>query len=417
METNEKPSRNPEIKDQQQGENIHGVVFKDQIEFICHFLPDFTLTYVNQACCRHFGFSHEDLMDQSFMTLISKENRAIVCQHLFALSPDRPVVTFEQRTVSPIGEIQWQEWINHAIFTDSGDIAKFQTIGRDITKSKLSEMDLEKTERLYRSVVEDQVELVARCRPDFKLTFANEAYCRHHGKKLNELIGKSFLPYIQPEDREEIVNFIKSADPNHPVITIVQCITNSNGETVWVEWCRRALFDDSGKLYEIQGVGRDITEFKKAEAALKVSEEAMRKKNIELKRKNTALTEVLEQIEHQKQRVKDDVIANVDKLIIPALENLISKSSKIDNKYLILIKRSLEDLTSSFGRKITQKSLKLTPREVQICNMIKKGLSSKEIARLLNISLFTVGRHRHNTRKKVNITNKNINLNSFLQSL
>jgi len=47
--------------------------------------------------------------------------------------------------------------------------------------------------------------------------------------------------------------------------------------------------------------------------------------------------------------------------------------------------------------------------------MIRRGLSSKEIANLLNISLNTVGRHRHSIRKKVDITNKNINLNTFLQ--
>jgi len=293
-----------------------------------------------------------------------------------------------------------------------------QTIGRDITKSKLSEKDLEKkSERQYRSVVEDQMELVCRYQPDCKITFANESYCRHHGKEPDEIIGQSFLPYLQPEDREKIFKFIKSADPNHPVVTINQRITNSNGETIWVEWCRRALFDNAGKLYEIQGVGRDITEFKKAQAALKSSREALRKKNIKLKRKNTALTEVLEQIEHQKRQIKDEVIANVEELLIPMLEQLISKGQRIDAKHLILIKRSLHDLTSSFGRKITHKSLKLTPREIQISNMIKRGLSSKEIANLCNISCYTVARHRQSIRKKANIINNNMNLRTFLMDL
>ncbi|MBE9544849.1 MAG: helix-turn-helix transcriptional regulator [Proteobacteria bacterium] len=81
------------------------------------------------------------------------------------------------------------------------------------------------------------------------------------------------------------------------------------------------------------------------------------------------------------------------------------------------LKRSLEDLTSSFGRKITQKSLRLTPREIQLCNMIQRGLTSKEIASLLNISLNTVGRHRHSIRKKAEIIEKKENLYNYLQSL
>jgi len=111
------------------------------------------------------------------------------------------------------------------------------------------------------------------------------------------------------------------------------------------------------------------------------------------------------------------VIANVEDLLVPVLNQLVSKGTSIDRQYLNLIKRSLEDLTSSFGREITLNDFKLTPREVQICNMIKRGLSSKEIANFLNISKFTVGRHRHNIRKKLQLTNKKDNLNSFMQGL
>jgi PAS domain S-box-containing protein len=269
----------------------------------------------------------------------------------------------------------------------------------------------------YQNVVEDQMELVCRYLPDCTLTFANQAYCRYHEKNREELIGKSFLPSVRPDDCQVVSEFIESANPENPISTEIQQITKSSGEIFWVEWRRRALFDDSGNLQEIQSVGRDVTEYKETAEALKASEEDLRRKNIELERKNNALTEVLEHIDHQKLQIKDDVFANVDEMLIPVLDQLISKGSKIDKTYLNLIKRSLKDLTSTFGRKITQKSLKLTPREIQICNMVKRGLSSKEIAGLLNISLFTVGRHRHNVRKKVNITNKGVNLNTFLQDL
>lgn len=269
----------------------------------------------------------------------------------------------------------------------------------------------------YQHVVEDQMELVCRYLPDCTLTFANQAYCRYHEKSRDELIGKSFLPSVRPDDRQVVLEIIESANPENPISTEIQQITKSSGEIFWVEWRRRALFDEAGKLLEIQSVGRDVTEYKKTAEALKASEEDLRRKNMKLEQKNTALTEVLEHIEQQKMQIKDDVIANVEELLIPMLGQLGSKGSKIDNIYLNLIKRSLENLTSSFGRKITQKSFKLTPREVQICNMVKRGLSSKEIASFLNISIFTVGRHRHNIRRKMKITNKKDNLNIYLQEL
>jgi PAS domain S-box-containing protein len=269
----------------------------------------------------------------------------------------------------------------------------------------------------YQHVVEDQMELVCRYLPDCTLTFANQAYCRHHEKERAELVGQNFLPSVRPDDRQVVLKFIDSASLENLISTEIQQITKSSGEIFWVEWRRRALFDDSGNLQEIQSVGRDVTEYKETAEALKESEEDLRRKNIELERKNTALTEVLEHIEQQKIQIKDEVIANVEDLLVPVLNQLVSKGTSIDRQYLNLIKRSLEDLTSSFGRKITLNDFKLTPREVQICNMIKRGLSSKEIANFLNISKFTVGRHRHNIRKKLQLTNKKDNLNSFMQGL
>jgi len=82
-----------------------------------------------------------------------------------------------------------------------------------------------------------------------------------------------------------------------------------------------------------------------------------------------------------------------------------------------LLQYHLEELTSSFGRKITEKSVRLTPREIEICNMVKGGLASKEISNLLNISCQTVEKHRKNIRHKLGISNKDINLTSFLQKL
>ncbi|MBA7555877.1 hypothetical protein ES705_48569 [subsurface metagenome] len=136
-----------------------------------------------------------------------------------------------------------------------------------------------------------------------------------------------------------------------------------------------------------------------------------------LEQKNVALREILMQIELEKQQVKDDVIANVDDVFLPVLEKLRISSFNLDTKYIDLIERGLKELTSSFGRKITESSLKLTRREIDICNMIKNGFSSKEIAGFLHISLYTVGRHRHNIRTKMNIINKKTNLSIFIESL
>ncbi len=60
---------------------------------------------------------------------------------------------------------------------------------------------------------------------------------------------------------------------------------------------------------------------------------------------------------------------------------------------------------------------KTHPREIEICNMVKAGLRSKEISSLLNVSPQTVEKHRKNIRRKLKLTNKSTNLASFLHRL
>jgi len=159
----------------------------------------------------------------------------------------------------------------------------------------------------------------------------------------------------------------------------------------------------------------EIVERQKAESDLKESESSLRQQKKTLVQKNMALKEILDQIEQEKQMIKDDVMANIDNIIMPSLEKL--KCKRGVRKYVNLIESYMEDLASSFGTKITKKSAKLTSREIEICSTIKTGLANKEISSLLNISLETVEKHRRHIRKKLGITNKDINLTTYLKCL
>src|SRR4030042_2563462 len=63
---------------------------------------------------------------------------------------------------------------------------------------------LRKAEERYRSIIEDQTDLVCRFLPDGPLTFANEAYCRYFGKKSDELVGSSVMSLIPEDDRAKV---------------------------------------------------------------------------------------------------------------------------------------------------------------------------------------------------------------------
>jgi PAS domain S-box-containing protein len=140
---------------------------------------------------------------------------------------------------------------------------------RDITLAQRSQEALRQSEARYRAIVEDQMELLCRYKPDGTLTFVNDAYCRYFNKKQEELIGRTFMPLIPDEEREEVKHYIASFNPENPINTIEHHVILPTGEIGWQQWSDRALFDEQGNLVEFQSVGWDITERKLAEEALK----------------------------------------------------------------------------------------------------------------------------------------------------
>ncbi len=133
-----------------------------------------------------------------------------------------------------------------------------------------------------------------------------------------------------------------------------------------------------------------------------------------LAQKDLAIREVLKQIEQVNEEVKSNIIANVENILMPIVQKL--EVNEGSYYYIQLLRNNLHEMTSTFGVKLSDRKTKLTPREIEICDMIRNGLTNKEIASLLRISIRTIEKHRANIRKKLDI-NKDDNLLSFLQSL
>ena len=117
-------------------------VVEDQTELICRFLPNWTLSFVNEAYCRYFGKSRDELLGGSFMSFFPQEEREKLAECLASLSRDTPFLTVEHRVV--VGdELRWQQWTNRAIFDTAGNVAEFQAVGRDISMRKQAESERE----------------------------------------------------------------------------------------------------------------------------------------------------------------------------------------------------------------------------------------------------------------------------------
>ncbi len=135
-----------------------------------------------------------------------------------------------------------------------------------------------------------------------------------------------------------------------------------------------------------------------------------------LQEANVALRGVLARIEDEKQEIYKDLQANVDKILMPILHELTMQLPSNQRQYAELLRTYLGDIVSPFVSHLSQTHLSLTATEVAVCNMIRSGLQTKEIAQVRRVSVGTINRHREHIRRKLKITNNNINLVTYLQS-
>ena len=157
-------------------------------------------------------------------------------------------------------------------------------------------------------------------------------------------------------------------------------------------------------------VERRTRELAELNYELKVEREALRQKNI-------ALQEVIEQASRSKDVVAHQIQSNIERIVIPVLDRLDHRLEEGDRQYLTLARSSLLDIVSPFLHTLQSQYHQLTPSEIEICDLIQKGYSSKEISRQRNTSVQTIIKQRKTIRRKLDISGKDTNLVTFLNSL
>lgn len=239
--------------------------------------------------------------------------------------------------------------------------------------------------------------------PGPQIVYVNPGFTRMTGYTSEEVMGKTPQILQGPRTDRSVLNRLRQTLEAGEVFFGQAINYRKDGSEFWNEWHIESILDGQGVLTHYVAIQRDVTERVKVQLAVE--------------QKNAALLELIEQIEIEKKKIKEAVAMNVDAVLLPALKQLRRKGSRIDKKYLDILETNLHNLTSSFGLKSLGDKNALSPREIEIADMIRHGSSSKDICALLNLSFKTVETHRNHIRKKLGITNTATNLTTFLKNL
>jgi len=134
------------------------------------------------------------------------------------------------------------------------------------------QQSFEQSENRYLQLAEQQRDFILRSHPDTTINFANQALCDALGCSLEEIKGKKWLDFADPNDLQSIITQISRLNPEKSSFLAENRDHRGDGTIGWTQWLNQGIFDEQGALIAIHSVGRDITKLKHIEIALRESE-------------------------------------------------------------------------------------------------------------------------------------------------
>ena len=166
-------------------------------------------------------------------------------------------------TISPIKDV-------------NGNITGASAIARDITREKMAEEALAKSEAQLTLVTANMADIICQASVDGSYIYVSPSVKSVLGYEPLELIGKSMFDFIHPDDVDHVTSCMTDSMEKKIAKSAQYRYRKADGSYVWLETMGTPLFNKKGKLDGFVCNSREITQQKNAEDALRESEEKYR---------------------------------------------------------------------------------------------------------------------------------------------
>lgn len=394
-----------------------------------YVVQDGKFKIINHNAASSADYQVKELIGKSSEILIYPDDLGEVKENARAMLRDQRTVPYEFRVVTRRGEIRWVMETVTAISYEGRPAILGNSMS--IGDRKLAEESLKESRQRLSNIIDFLPDATFAIDKAGEVIIWNRAMEEISGVKADDILGKGNFEYALPfygDRRPLLIDLVlkpnkRFEDEEYAYLsrdegrliaeTALLCL---KGEDV-------ILWGKAGRLYDSKGniVGaieslRDITARKQAKLALETRESDLKTKTDELEDLNAALRFLLKQRDEDRNVIEEKIVSNINLLILPHLERLKGHVDARGKSYINVLESNMKDIVAPFSQKLSVQFLNLTNKEVQVANLVKEGMSTKEIATFLNVSESAVNLHRHRIRHKLKLT-KAHNLQSYLSSL
>ena len=437
-----------------------------EYEDLYEFAPCGYVTMNNQGIIKHINLTGADLIGKGRKILPHSGFSQFIAsgwENLYLAALQKAGETGYKQSVELAlnrGKAQ-PTWVRVDIQADrdkAGTVIQWRMVLVDIAIKKAAEIALRDSERRYRQLFNDMVsgatvlEILERDHSghivDARVLEVNASFERLTGIPQHRAVGKSIRQiWPQTEDfwfdsfdqamnakqpitvaglhQEMGRHFQMSAfrlDDQRLATTFIDISDQKKIEQTLEKARQKLEIQVNAQTADLRQVNRrlikEIDTRRHAQIELVQKAEELEERSIGLEEANIALKVLLKEVKNERRRLEEKVVCNLDDLIRPNLAEI--ASGKLSRRQLLLldsVQRSIDDIASPLSRRFIIDGRHLTKAETQVANLIRQGRTTKEIAEQMGVSKSTVDFHRLNIRRRLNLTNKKTNLQSYLRSL
>lgn len=406
--------------------------------------PDGKLHWVNPSVFEFIGYTVEECMAMSNypIAIIDESDQQRVRQLFLDALQGSSGNNIECQVVCKDGRKKWITVSWQPICDENGCRLGHRSSIRDITDRKRMDDQLFKTNERLEAMFSALPNLMFRIDQDGRIYDCHVSSIDRLYVPPAKFMGKKFADVLPEEPARIIMAALDEAAKRGSHHGATYCLPMPQGLS-WYELSIAVMGEKKPFENQFIMLVRDITDRKQLEEDLKKAYDELEVRVLErtaelaavikklnehqdllaaesrrLQEANTALKVLLQHREEDQRELERTILVNIRKLVLPYVEKLYSTSlTSVQAGYADVISDNLQNVVSPFLRNLTATYTDLTPREIDVANLVRDGKSAKEIGTLLNCSVRSIEFYKDNIRRKLGLTHQKTNLRTHLLSL